>query len=511
MSKTVLIADESVTIRSVAESLLRGESFSVHSAADGNMALELAHAEQPDLALIGEKLGGLDGVEICRTMKTDDALKHIPVIYMRTDRPGATPEHVDGILTKPFSPQSLLDTVRRFVQVSAPGKDTAPFGVPTAGDESLEEELIDQALGLDDVGPTPAQELDVSSPSARTPLETSELAEEEDATPLGTIETPETETAEGIEELQMDSALDSAFGIGKDSGPVSLDDDVAPAAPAKQPEPPAQSVDLDSKVGASHDDVDDALDAAFGEMSASETGASGRSHDTGVHSLKEVSLNEESVDLPVPERPATPSSSAAPGGGIDLGGESEEEADRPHDYDWFINEMKSETDKPSQPEPAPQPPSIEPVTPQVENSADLTVEGREDVEEPKPTGYDQFISEFKAEIAKLEGMAAPAEADDPNDSGQASHSQAGSIAFDENTHTPESSEIRTPEGPLASPPPPQPQPAAPPATTADLQALGDELINTVTAQVARELAAKIDSKMIYQLIEQKLKEAQERK
>ena len=58
MSKTVLVADESVTIRSVAESLLRGEAYSVRSAADGNMAMELAKTEKPDLVLIGEQLYG---------------------------------------------------------------------------------------------------------------------------------------------------------------------------------------------------------------------------------------------------------------------------------------------------------------------------------------------------------------------------------------------------------------------------------------------------------------------
>ena len=95
MSKTVLVADESVTIRSVAESLLRGEAYSVRSAADGNMALEMAKTEKPDLVLVGEQLPGLSGTEVCQAMKSDPALRDVPVIFMRADRPGSAPDEAD--------------------------------------------------------------------------------------------------------------------------------------------------------------------------------------------------------------------------------------------------------------------------------------------------------------------------------------------------------------------------------------------------------------------------------
>ena len=89
-------------------------------------------------------------------------------------------------------------------------------------------------------------------------------------------------------------------------------------------------------------------------------------------------------------------------------------------------------------------------------------------------------------------MAAPSDALSPEETDHTKHSQSGKIAFEQ-----------TGDRPLP------PTPPSPPATVeATVRAWGDELIDSVTSQVARELAAKIDSKVIYSLIEQKLKEAQ---
>lgn len=490
MPRTVLIADESITIRSVAESLLRGESFSVHSAADGNMALEIAHAERPDLALVGEKLAGLGGAEVCKAIKSDPNLGSMPIIFMRADRPGPAPEFTDSVLTKPFSPQSLLDAVHRFLASDAGrGEGTSPVPIAGPADAGLEEELIDQALGLDDVGPAPAEEREIAAGRSPVGLDLPNHEDRENARPFGLVDDNlASDTSEDLEDLRMSKAIDESFGL--EAEPEPLPPSRIEAADDKLEFEPINSREPD-------DEVDMALGEAFGEMpSGGGTGAPGKSRETSPgpskSSLNEVSLGEPDPPV-VPER--LTSSSAAPGGSIDLGGGDEVAEDRPHDYDWFIKEMQQDPKSSGASHPPHEPPRIEPLSiqpksPPAHNSSASEPRAGAKSERPQQA-YDDFISEFRAEIAKIEGMAVAPPALAPEETDQTKHSQSGKIAFSE---TGERS---------------QPTPPAPPATIdASIRAWGDELIDTVTAQVARELAAKIDSKMIYSLIEQKLKDAQ---
>ena len=143
------------------------------------------------------------------------------------------------------------------------------------------------------------------------------------------------------------------------------------------------------------------------------------------------------------------------------------------------------------------------VTPQGEKppqstSDDIRVEGSDEVG-PSRAGYDEFITEFKAEIAKIEGMVPPDDAVAVEETQNTKPSHSGQIAL-ENTGVGKEPQATPPSAPSV------------PATAEEVvRELGDGLIDSITAQVARELAAKIDSKVIYQLIEQKLREAQKNK
>jgi len=143
------------------------------------------------------------------------------------------------------------------------------------------------------------------------------------------------------------------------------------------------------------------------------------------------------------------------------------------------------------------------VTPQGEAppqsaSDEIRVEGSDEVGQSR-AGYDEFITEFKAEIAKIEGMAPPDDGVAVEETENTKHAHSGQIAL-ENTGVGQEPQTTPPSAPSI------------PATAEEVvRELGDGLIDSVTAQVARELAAKIDSKVIYQLIEQKLKDVQKNK
>jgi CheY-like chemotaxis protein len=477
MPKTVLIADESVTIRSVAESLLRGEGYSVRSAADGSMAVELARSERPDLILVGEKLPGITGADVCTELKSHPELKSIPLVFMRTDRPGNGPKNVDAVLLKPFSPQSLLDTARKFLNPASSGQGDGHF--VSMEDPGLAEELIDQALGLDDVGAVPAEEREVK------PIVT---VEEEPFD--STVEPSPSAPAFGIypgepeERVAEPAAEPIANHAGEEAGGTLSDFQVQVGM---------EESSLVGDAGGERDDIDIALDEALGSrpVPQGQTPAGVMPPVAPHTSLNEISLGETGV-VPVARGhvpPPAPAPMAMPS--ID----DEPEVERPHDYEWFIAEMAKDSKPAAQKARPEERPRIEPLitrSPQPtpppsdfagttkiqmpEMKKDTSSEFDVNVEEFEASkrGYDEFISEFRKEIAKLEGTVPPSEED------HTQHSSKGAIAF-KDTKGSDTERL-------------------------DIARLGDQLIDAVAQQVARELAAKIDSKAIYAMIEDRLRQ-----
>jgi two-component system phosphate regulon response regulator PhoB len=114
--KIVVIEDEP-DIREVVEYNLLRDGFQVATAADGEAGLELTRRESPALVLLDLMLPGLDGLEVCRRLKSDALTRSIPVI-MVTAR-GEESDVVIGLgigaddyVTKPFSPKELLARVK---------------------------------------------------------------------------------------------------------------------------------------------------------------------------------------------------------------------------------------------------------------------------------------------------------------------------------------------------------------------------------------------------------------
>lgn len=114
--RTVLIAeDEESLAEAIAATLDLGglETVVVY---DGEEALRLARALQPDLILLDVMMPGRSGIEVCATLKTDPMTASVPVILVtakaeETDRAVGLAAGADEYLTKPFSPTELIDLV----------------------------------------------------------------------------------------------------------------------------------------------------------------------------------------------------------------------------------------------------------------------------------------------------------------------------------------------------------------------------------------------------------------
>jgi DNA-binding response OmpR family regulator len=121
MSKKILVADNSSTIRKVAESLLEKQGYEVLCAKDGTSAWDMAKTKTPDLIFWDDSLPNLDGHSVCEKVKKHDELKNTPVIILLTKDQKEKEEELkqvgaDGFMVKPFNPKDILKTVEEFLK-----------------------------------------------------------------------------------------------------------------------------------------------------------------------------------------------------------------------------------------------------------------------------------------------------------------------------------------------------------------------------------------------------------
>jgi two-component system, OmpR family, alkaline phosphatase synthesis response regulator PhoP len=114
---TVLVIDDEEDLVELVRYNLEKDGFAVKSAGDGETGLALAVAEQPDLIVLDLMLPGIDGLEVCRTLRAAPRTARIPVIMLtargaESDRVVGLELGADDYVTKPFSPRELTARVK---------------------------------------------------------------------------------------------------------------------------------------------------------------------------------------------------------------------------------------------------------------------------------------------------------------------------------------------------------------------------------------------------------------
>jgi len=137
MPRTLLLADDSVTIQRVVELAFAHEDVRVVALNDGPRTLQWLETGAPDIMLVDIGIPDSDGYTVAAAVKRSERLAHVPVILLAgafepVDEPRARSIGCDGVIVKPFEPKHLVERVKELLQV--PVAATVPTGAAPAGE-----------------------------------------------------------------------------------------------------------------------------------------------------------------------------------------------------------------------------------------------------------------------------------------------------------------------------------------------------------------------------------------
>ena len=157
----VLVVDDEESLTTTIAYNLRREGYEVEAVADGERALDVAEATQPDLVVLDLMLPGMDGFEVCRQIRRTSA---IPILMLTArdeeiDRVVGLEIGADDYMTKPFSMRELVARVKAMLrrreflrqelnQADGPARDMIEFGGLSLSRETRQVALKEKSIRL---------------------------------------------------------------------------------------------------------------------------------------------------------------------------------------------------------------------------------------------------------------------------------------------------------------------------------------------------------------------------
>lgn len=151
----ILIVDDSRDMRRSIHAALRTGSYTFSSAENGRVGLATAFSERPDLIVLDYHMPEMDGIEVCRQLKSNVFTHNIPILLMTAD---SNPETVvagleagaDDYVRKPFDPRELQARVASMLRRTRRYVDTDPL-TKLPGNALLRQELSRRLHGGADI------------------------------------------------------------------------------------------------------------------------------------------------------------------------------------------------------------------------------------------------------------------------------------------------------------------------------------------------------------------------
>ena len=121
MAKTIMIVDDSASLRQVVSITLKSAGYDVLTACDGKDALGKLSGQKINLVISDVNMPNLDGIGFVSQMKAMPSYKFTPVIMLTTEsgtdkKQAGQAAGVKAWMVKPFQPQQMLDAVSKLIQ-----------------------------------------------------------------------------------------------------------------------------------------------------------------------------------------------------------------------------------------------------------------------------------------------------------------------------------------------------------------------------------------------------------
>lgn len=312
--RTLLLADDSITIQRVIALTFADEEFRVVTASDGREAIDRIVSQPPDIVLAGATMPGVNGYDVARFVRNQPALKGVPVLLLMgafesVDEARFKASGASGILEKPFEPATVINRVKELLGLKKEARPTPATGrlVTSAGVPRDRQNASPPGTASRGRGQEPAP---VRSAASSWDELRKESGLEPDARPV-----EGSGRGSGPDDYldTLDAAFDSldqhlAGGTGESRGPRNLPppmrrvDPVDPRSPGRRPVPAPEPAHADT-----------ILDADADWFAADDQAGAERAADpqqlTATKGIQDVELPEVAAPAP-PAAPAVPVSVA---------------------------------------------------------------------------------------------------------------------------------------------------------------------------------------------------------
>lgn len=120
MAKTVMVVDDSISLRQVVSIALRGAGYEVLEACDGTDALKKLGGRRVNLVISDVNMPNMDGISFVKALKQDPQHRFTPVIMLTTEAEATKKAEGQAAgakawVVKPFQPAQMLDAVKKLI------------------------------------------------------------------------------------------------------------------------------------------------------------------------------------------------------------------------------------------------------------------------------------------------------------------------------------------------------------------------------------------------------------
>jgi diguanylate cyclase (GGDEF)-like protein len=146
MAIKILVVDDDPDIRDILKLTLSEENYEILEARDGEEALKIINTKPLGLVLLDYKIPKVDGRQVCRLIKKDLLLRHLPIIMVTgkgdiSDKVGGIDAGADDYIVKPFEPKELLARIRMIIRRTERDLEANPL-TRLPGNVSILNELL---------------------------------------------------------------------------------------------------------------------------------------------------------------------------------------------------------------------------------------------------------------------------------------------------------------------------------------------------------------------------------